>query len=82
MQKLIRDIFERVNADIPNLKETEKEIDEEIEQIISNMQDKIPQEYYNEIDRYIFEAAGVAERKGFELGVQYMAKLLFACLYH
>lgn len=68
--------------DIPNLLETEKEIEMELEQLLEHMQSQMPQEYEEEIERRIYEAAGIAEKKGFELGVQYMAKLLFACLFH
>lgn len=40
----------------------------------------MPQEFHDEIGRRFFEVSGIAERKGFELGMKYMAKLLLECL--
>ncbi len=80
MQKMILDIFDRVNSEIPNLAETERAMSQEIEAVLEAAQEKIPQEYHDELDRSLFEAASLAERKGFELGVKYMAKLFIECL--
>lgn len=80
MQKIILNIFDKVNIEIPNLAETEKDLSEQIESILDDMQVQIPQEYHDNIGRYIFEVSNIAERKGFELGMKYMAKLLVECL--
>ena len=80
MQKLILDVFDRVNIEIPNLMEMEKDLSEQIESILDEMQDQIPQEYLDDVGRRIFEISNIAERKGFELGMKYMAKLLIECL--
>lgn len=80
MQKLILEIFDRVNVEIPHLPETEDDLTEQIEIILENVQEKIPREYHDEINRRCFEISGIAERKGFELGMKYMAKLLVECL--
>lgn len=80
MQKIISEIFDRVNIGIPNLMETETELAKEIEEVLESVRAQIPQEYYDEIDRRLFEVSGMAEKKGFELGVKYMAKLFLECL--
>lgn len=80
MQKLILEIFDRVNVDIPQMSETEKDLTEQIEIILENIQEKMPQEYHDEINRRFFEISGIAEKKGFELGMKYMAKLIVECL--
>lgn len=80
MQKIILQIFDKVNTDIPGLADTEDEVAKEVEAVLESMQGLIPQEYCDEIDRRLFEVSGIAERKGFELGVKYMAKLLMECL--
>lgn len=69
MQKLILEIFDRVNVDIPQMSETEKDLTEQIEIILENIQEKMPQEYHDEINRRFFEISGIAEKKGFELGI-------------
>ena len=35
---------------------------------------------YDEIDRCLLEVSGIAEKKGFEIGVKYMMKLFVECL--
>lgn len=80
MQKIILQIFDKVNTDIPGLADTEDEVAKEVEAVLESMQGLIPQEYCDEIDRRLFEVSGIAERKGFELGIKYMAKLLMECL--
>lgn len=80
MQKQILDIFDKVNVGIPNLPEMEKELSEQVDAIVENMQEHMPQEYHDEISRRLFEVSGIAERKGFELGVKYMARLFVECL--
>lgn len=80
MQKLILEIFDRVNVEIPDLPEIEKDLSEQIEAIWEELQLLVPQKYYDEISRRLFETAGIAERRGFELGAKYMAKLLMECL--
>lgn len=80
MQKLILDIFDKVSVEIPDLIEMEEELTEQIEVILQVIEEQMPQEFYNEIEKHFFEISGLAERKGFELGMKYMAKLLFECL--
>lgn len=80
MQKFILDIFDKVSVEIPDLPEAEKELAEQIEAIAQALDVQVPQEYHDEISRRLFEASCIAERKGFELGVKYMAKLLYECL--
>lgn len=80
MQKLILDIFDKVNIGIPDLTEMEQDLTEQIESILDAMLNQIPEEYHDDIGRHVFEVSGLAERKGFELGVKYMVKLLMECL--
>ena len=77
MQKMIMEIFDKVNVEIPDLTNMEKDLANQAEAILENLQ---TQEYYDEISRRIFEVAGIAEKKGFELGAKYMVKLLVECL--
>lgn len=79
-QTIILQIFDKVNTGIPSLEDAEGELAKEVEAVMEAMQGQIPQEYHDEIDRRLFEVSGMAERKGFELGVKYMAKLLMECL--
>lgn len=80
MQKLILEIFDQVNVEIPDLPEMEKDLSKQIDAVWEKLEGYVPQEYQDEFSRRIFEAAGIAERKGFELGVKYMAKLFVECL--
>lgn len=80
MKKIILEIFDRVNLEIPDLPEMENDLSRQVEAILEIMREQVPQEYHDEIDRYLFEVSGIAERKGFELGAKYMAKLLIECL--
>ncbi|MDE5697458.1 MAG: hypothetical protein K2I96_08630 [Lachnospiraceae bacterium] len=80
MQKLILEIFDRVNVEIPDLLKVEKDLTEQVEIILETMQERMPHEYHDDIGRYLFEVSGIAERKGFELGMKYMAKLLMESL--
>ena len=79
MQKMIMEIFDKVNVEIPDLTNMEKDLANQAEAILENLQTQVPQEYYDEISRRIFEVAGIAEKKGFELGAKYMVKLLVEC---
>lgn len=80
MQKLIIEIFDKVNINLPDLPETEQTIAKQVEAILADMEEQMPQEFHDEIGRRFFEVSGIAERKGFELGMKYMAKLLLECL--
>lgn len=80
MQNIILDIFDGVNVKIPELPETEKELEEQIENILEAIQEQMPNGCHIEIDRYLFEVSGIAERKGFELGVKFITRLLAECL--
>ncbi|MCI8902125.1 MAG: hypothetical protein HFH76_16230 [Lachnospiraceae bacterium] len=80
MQKMILEIFDRVNIEIPDMAETEKELEEQVEALSEIMQKHIPQEYHEYVDSRLFEAANIAERRGFELGMKCMAKLIFESL--
>ena len=79
MSKIILDIFDRVSTEIPNLVEIEDYLSREVEDIIDGMQGTIPKEYHDELNQKVLEVSCIAERKGFELGVKYMAKLLLEC---
>ncbi len=80
MQSLILEIFDKVSINIPDLPEMEQNIAKQVEAIFAGMEEQMPQELQNEIEKRFFEVSGIAERKGFELGVRYMAKLLLECL--
>lgn len=80
MQKMILEIFDKVNVEIPDLPKIEENLTEQIEDIVESIQEQMPQQYHDEIGRRFFEVSGIAERKGFELGVKYMAKLFVECL--
>lgn len=80
MQKMILEIFDRVNIEIPDMAETEKELEEQVEALSEIMQKHIPQEYHEYVDSRLFAAANIAERRGFELGMKCMAKLIFESL--
>ncbi len=80
MEEMIRRIFDKVDMEIPGRMEAERELAEEIEAVFDAMREQIPQEFYDEIDRRLFEVSGMAEKKGFELGMKYMAKLFMECL--
>lgn len=80
MRKMILDIFDKINVEIPDLPRMEEDLARQVETVLENMQGKVPQRYHDEISRYFFEVSGIAERKGFELGVKYMTKLLVECL--
>ena len=75
MQEIILEIFDKVNTAIPDLIQTEKDIEQQVETIIEAIQAELPQEYHE-----FFEAANIAERRGFELGMKCMAKLIFESL--
>lgn len=80
MQKIISDIFDKINAEIPDWEEKEKTIEEQIDQILSEIQKEIPEKYHDEVGKRLFEISAVAEKKGFELGFKYMAKLFVESL--
>lgn len=80
MQKIIPDIFDKINTGIPDWTEKEHHIEEQIEQILSDIQEKIPEKYHDEVGKRLFEISALAEKKGFELGFKYMAKLLIESL--
>lgn len=80
MRKMILDIFDKVNVEIPDLPRMEENLTEQIEDIVESIQEQMPQQYHDEISRRFFEVSGIAERKGFELGVKYMVKLFVECL--
>ncbi len=80
MQEIILEIFDKVNTAIPDLIQTEKDIEQQVETIIEAIQAELPQEYHEYVDSRLFEAANIAERRGFELGMKCMAKLIFESL--
>lgn len=80
MQEMILEIFDRVNTAIPDLTQTEKDIEKQVGVIVDEMQAHLPQEYHDYIDSRLFEICNIAERRGFELGMKYMAKLIFESL--
>lgn len=80
MRKMILDIFDKVNVEIPDLPQMEENLTGQIEDIVESIQEQMPQQYHDEISRRFFEVSGIAERKGFELGVKYMVKLFVECL--
>ncbi len=80
MPKIISDIFDKINAGIPDWKEQEHTIEEQIEQILTEIQENIPEKYHDEVGKRLFEISALAEKKGFELGFKYMVKLLMESL--
>lgn len=80
MQKIISDIFDKINSEIPGWSEKENTIEEQIDQILIEIQGEIPEKYHDEIGKRLFEISAVAEKKGFELGFKYMAKLFIESL--
>ena len=49
MQKMIMEIFDKVNVEIPDLTNMEKDLANQAEAILENLQTQVPQEYYDEI---------------------------------
>mgnify|MGYP006968296221 CR=1 FL=1 len=80
MKKIILEIFDKVNIEKSELIEMEKDLTEQVEAISKAVQEQMPREYHDDIDRHFFEVSGIAERTGFELGMKFMVKLLIECL--
>lgn len=80
MHELILEIFDMVNVKIPDLPETEQNIEGHAKEFLATIEKHTSQAFCDDIEKSFFEVLGIAERKGFELGVKYMAKLLFECL--
>ena len=80
MKKMILELFDKANVEIPGLPEMEEELERQVEDVMESIREQIPQKYHDEISRCFFEVSGIADRKGFELGAKYMAKLFVECL--
>lgn len=77
---ILDNIFDKVNTDIPNIKDIEQEIATEVEPLLIALQKEVSPELYTKIERTVWEVAFIAEKAGFKLGAKYVVKLLAECM--
>lgn len=80
MNKILDDIFDKVNTDIPNIGDTEQEIAAEVGTLLEALQVEVAPELYTKIEKIVWQAVFTAEKSGFRLGAGYIVKLLAGCL--
>lgn len=68
MQKLIIEIFDKVNINIPDLPETEQTIAKQVEAILADMEEQMPQEFHDEIGRRFLKCQASQSAKDLSWG--------------
>ena len=77
---ILDDIFDKVNTDIPNIKDIEQEVTTEVEPLLTTLQEELSPELYTKVERTVWEIAFISEKAGFKLGAKYIVKLLAECM--
>ncbi len=80
MGKMLNDIFDKVNCEIPNIDGAEQGIAIEVEVLLEALQEEVTPELYGQIEKTVWQVSFIAEKAGFELGAKYIARLLAECL--
>ncbi len=77
---LIDNIYHGTYATMPNAKEAEKKITEEVETCMEPLRERLTEDQYEAVGDFVFQATNIAQQEGFRLGMQYLLKLLLECV--